>query len=122
MADFTKLSNLIDSTFTIVSVSARFTWKKWDAAANQMLTSETFIKGYRKVYQVETDAGTLDLGAGQIGNLLEAAMNSGKSDLIGKTFELKSNGKSGIDIRYFFNLQREERAQETTDEYSDYGF
>jgi hypothetical protein len=86
-----------------------------------MDTSDTYIEGYRKVYEVDTDQGKLDLGSGQIGSLLEASLYNGKSDLNGMTFKVKSNGKEGMDIRYFFNAvkgevkEEKEKSQEEID-------
>lgn len=100
--DFVKLSELVDSEFTVEKVWG-FKYKMWDQANHKMLVSDDYEKGYRKVYQVDTNKGKLDLGAGQLGNLLEAVFFQGVADLNGKTFAVKSNGKSGIDIRYYFN-------------------
>lgn len=102
---FVKLSSLVNDTFTVKEMGG-YTFKLWDNEQRKMLTSDTYVKGYRKIYTAETDKGTLDLGAGQLGNLLEAVFTKGKADLIGKTFEVKSNGKSGLDIRYFFNVKK----------------
>lgn len=102
MADFTKLSALIDQEITIQSVPSVW-WKQWDATNNKMLVSDHFEKGYRKLWQVVTDKGQLDLGSGQMGNLLEGVMHAGKSDIVGCTFSVKSNGKTGLDIRYYLN-------------------
>lgn len=99
---YTKLSLLVDNTFTVEGVEP-FVFKKWDAEQHKMLVSIIHEKGYRKLYPVTTDKGSMDLGSGQLGNLLEAVFFNGRSDLIGKTFNVKSNGKSGMDIRYFFN-------------------
>lgn len=99
---YTKLSLLVGGHFTVEAVDD-FVFKKWDNDAHKMLTSVNYEEGYRKVYPVTTDKGLLDLGAGQLGNLLEAIQNRGSANLIGETFSVKSNGKSGIDIRYFFN-------------------
>lgn len=110
---FTKLSALVDGSFTVLSVSEH-TYKFWDAAQSKMLTSDSPQKGYRKIYPVETDKGWMDLGGGQLGNLLEAVFYGGKSDLINQTFHVKSNGKSGIDIRYYFNPVKSE-VQQTDD-------
>lgn len=107
MSDYTKLSNLIDSTFTVEAVG-EFGYKKYDPQENKMLSSLTWKEGYRKVYPVDTDKGRLDLGTGQLSSLLEAAHYGGKSDIIGKTFKVKSNGKTGMDIRYFFSVSNEQ--------------
>lgn len=68
-----------------------------------METSDTWQKGYSKVYQVDTDKGKLDLRAGQLGNMLESVSKNGQADLNGTAFSVKSNGKTGIDIRYYIH-------------------
>jgi hypothetical protein len=108
---FTKLSELVDDEFTVEKVDG-YKFKKWDNEARKMLIRDDFEQGFRKVYAVETDKGKLDLGTGQIGSLLEGVMHAGKADLIGVTFAVKSNGKSGMDIRYYFNPQRQKKVQE----------
>jgi hypothetical protein len=80
-----------------------YKWKMWDNNEKKMLMSDTWQKDYRKVYQAETDKGKLDLSANQVGVLLETVMRNGQADLNGRTFQVKSNGKTGMDIRYFFN-------------------
>lgn len=99
---FTKLSELVDGIFTVEKVWG-YKWKKWDNDAKKMLVSEQYEKGFRKIYGVETDKGSLDLSAGQMGNILESVSKDGKADIIGRTFSVKSNGKTGIDIRYYLN-------------------
>lgn len=102
MSDYTKLSNLVDDTFTVKRVLG-YKFKQWDNENKRMIVSEVEQKGFRKLYQVETDKGLLDLGTGQMGNLLEAVFQDGLADINLRTFEVKSNGKAGMDIRYFFN-------------------
>jgi hypothetical protein len=99
---YTKLSSLVDDTFTVEKVGEH-KYKMWDNAQSKMLISDDPQKGYRKVYPVTTDKGVLDLGAGQLGNLLEAVSYAGSSEIVGKTFNVKSNGKTGMEIRYFLN-------------------
>ena len=99
---FTKLSALVGEEILIKTVSG-YKFKKWDDATKKMLVSDNYKEGYRKLYQVETDKGLMDLGSGQLGSLLEAVFDKGKADLIGRTFYIKSNGKQGLDIRYYFN-------------------
>lgn len=117
MSEFTKLSNLIGDTFTVIKVQG-FTYKQWDNVAKKMLSSDVQISGYRKLYQVESDKGLMDLGPQQYGNLLESVSSGGKSDIIGRTFEVKSNGKQGMEIRYYLNpqpLATEEESQDSED-------
>lgn len=110
---YTKLSNLIDDTFTVEKVE-EFLYKKWSPEEKKMLISMNWQEGFRKVYPVETDKGKLDLGIGQLSSLLEAAHYGGKSDIIGKTFKVKSNGKSGMDIRYFFSISKSEPQEQAS--------
>ena len=111
---FTKLSNLVGETITIKRVDG-YKFKAWDPTSKKMLISDNYQKGYRKLYQVLTDKGQLDLGSGQIGSLLEAVFKNGEADLINKTFHIKSNGKQGMDIRYFFSEVKEFDGQEDID-------
>ena len=120
MTDFTKLSNLVDDTFKVEKVWG-YKWKKWDNEASKMLVSETWQEGFSKKYDVDTDKGKLDLGSGQLGSLLEAVFYQGVADLNGKTFAVKSNGKTGMDIRYYFNVVKaevEERGDDSAKEES----
>lgn len=100
---YTKLSNLVDDQFTVIEAYG-YTWKKWNAEAYRMEMSETWQEGFRKIYGVKTDKGTLDLGSGQLASLLETTYYKGEANIKNKTFKVKSNGKSGMDIRYFFNV------------------
>lgn len=108
---YTKLSALIDDAFTVEGVEP-YVFKRWDAAQSKMLVSQEWQEGYRKIYPVTTDKGQLDMGSGQLASLLEACFYQGKADLIGKKFKVKSNGKMGMDIRYFFNLVKSEPRSE----------
>ncbi len=99
---YTKLSALVDKQFTITNCG-KYSFKKWDNEQNKMLISEKWAEGYAKKYQIDTDKGRLDLGTGQLSSLLEAVYYEGKADINGKTFSVKSNGKTGMDIRYYFS-------------------
>lgn len=114
---FTKLSVLVGDQFTVENVG-EYVFKKWNPAESKMEVSNDWQEGYRKLYPVTTDKGQLDMGSGQLGSLLEAVFHSGKADLIGKTFNVKSNGKMGMDIRYFFNVVKtpQKSAQSQPDE------
>lgn len=106
-----KLSQLVDSTFTVEDAGS-YTWKKWNAEAKRMETSEKWKEGFRKMYSIKTDKGTLDLGSGQLSSLLESVYYKGSSNIVGKTFSVSSNGKTGLDIRYFFRPAKEEKPQD----------
>lgn len=111
---YTKLSALVDNTFTVEKAYG-FDWKKWDEGTKRFILSDTYQEGFRKVYGVETDKGKLDLGSGQLSSLLEAVYSKGVADINGKTFGVKSNGKSGLDVRYFFKVVRDAPTQPTKD-------
>jgi|DEB0MinimDraft_6_1074348.scaffolds.fasta_scaffold18121_2 hypothetical protein len=100
---YTKLKELVGGDFTINEHTGT-SWKKWNSEAKKMEVSQTPEKGYRKVYTFDTNEGILDLGVGQLGTLLTECFDV-KSNLIGATFDVKSNGKEGMDIRYFFNIK-----------------
>lgn len=93
-----------------------FVWKMWDAPTQTMLTSQQYEKGYRKMYPVETDRGQLDVSSAQMGQMLEAVMQGGQSDVIDQSFSVKSNGKSGKEIRYYINAVFDKPEQEAAPE------
>lgn len=102
MNKFIKLSDLVGQTFTFKKNNG-FKWKRYNPAEKKMEVSDTWQEGYRKIYSVETDKGLLDLGDGQLGTLLSKVIKGNVADLSNVSFAVKSNGKTGIDIRYFFN-------------------
>lgn len=102
---FVRLGELVNATFRVKKVWG-YKFKMWDNQARKMLVSDTWQKGYRKMWDVDTDKGQLSLSSGQLGTLLEATCIKGEASLIDKVFEVKSNGKTGMDIRYFFNVVR----------------
>ena len=102
MTEYTKLSALVNSTFKLNRIIGS-AYKMWDNDSRKMLSSDTPSKGYKKVYTVDTDKGVLDLSSSQFGVLLELVSVSGLADINNKTFEVKSNGQTGQEIRYFFN-------------------
>lgn len=108
MGEYVRLSELINERFTVEEAYG-YKWKKWDSKSNTMQVSDKFEKGYSKKYSLKTDKGGLEIGSGQLGTLLEATYIKGVANLIGKTFEVKSNGKSGLDVRYYFNLVKVEQ-------------
>ena len=102
---FVKLSDLVGDRFTIVKVG-KFSYKKWDNENRKMLVSDSWVQGYNKVYQVESDRGYVDMSSAKVGEMLESVSKFGESSIVGRVFNVKSNGKSGMDIRYFINPER----------------
>jgi hypothetical protein len=101
--DYTSLGKLVGSTFSVQKVGG-IKFQKWDDVSEKYMTSDKPQQGYSKKYEIETDKGKLDLGIGQVGSLLEAVFKDGVADLNGKTFLVKSNGKTGKDIRYYYDV------------------
>ena len=110
---FTKLSELVDNTFTVEKIWG-YKFKMWDNESKKMLVSETYEKGYRKIYSVDTSEGSLDLSASQLGQMLESVFKNGASELTGRTFSVKSNGKTGMDIRYYLNPTKDQPKKESS--------
>ena len=110
MADYTKLSALVGETFTVERVWG-YKFKKWNNEEKKMEVSDHWQEGYRKIYEVDTDKGKLDLSAGQMGQILEAVVQNGLADMNLRTIEVKSNGKTGMDIRYYFNARPESKPE-----------
>lgn len=102
MDSYTKLGALVNDTFTVTGVG-NYTFKMWSVEDKKMLTSETWQQGFQKKYQVETDKGKLELSSSQLSQLLEGVVQNGVADINGKSFSVKSNGKTGMEIRYFLN-------------------
>lgn len=106
---YTKMSDLVGESITIEAVG-QFKYKKWDNETRKMLVSDSWQRDYQKVYQVATDKGTLDMAASKIGEMLESVSKEGQSSIIGRSFSVKSNGKTGIDIRYYINPERSDQS------------
>lgn len=97
---FVKLSDLVGKTITVEAVKG-YKFKKWEE--NKMVVADRYFEGAQKKWLVETDKGAVDMSSSQLGTLLEGVHKSGESNLINETFQVKSNGKTGMEIRYFFN-------------------
>lgn len=110
MADYVRLKELVNGEFTVEEVYG-FNWKMWDNEAKKMLVSESYEQGYRKIYGVKTDKGTMDISSSQIGSMYEACGHKGESKIVGRTFTVKSNGKDGLDIRYYINAKPMEKQE-----------
>jgi predicted SPOUT superfamily RNA methylase MTH1 len=108
--EYTSLKKLVGQDFTVEKVWG-YKWKKWDNVAKVMMTSDTYVAEHSKKYDVDTNKGKMDISASQLGSMLEGVQENGVSDLIGKTFHVKSNGKDGMEIRYFINPVRDAQPQ-----------
>ena len=110
---FTKLGALIDQVFTVTKVGG-YQFKMWSPTENKMLVSDTWEKGYQKKYRVETDKGILELSSSQLSQLLEGVVKDGVADINGRSFQVKSNGKTGLEVRYYLNATTPHKSQGIT--------
>ena len=104
--EYTRLSKLVDQDFTVEKVWG-YKWKKWDDVAKTMLSSDTYVPEHRKMYDVDTDKGKMDISSNQFASMLEGVSSNGEANVVDRTFHVKSNGKTGIDIRYYINPVRD---------------
>lgn len=102
---YTKLKDLVNSSFTIEKVWG-YKWKMWNQAENRMVSSEKWFEGAQKKWAIESDKGEFDVSDYQFGQMLAGCFSDRGSVIVGKTFDVKSNGKEGKDIRYFVNPSR----------------
>lgn len=110
------IANSQDPTFVVEKVWG-YKYKMWDAGGKKMVVEDRWFKGGMKKWGVKTDKGTLDLSQNQIGSMLEAHMSGGQSDINGKKFSVRTNSKTGIEVRYFINpvFEQVERYEEAPD-------
>jgi hypothetical protein len=109
---YVKKQDLVGVAFTIEKVwPAQYT--VWDNVARTMLKSDVPKKGHSKNYNVVTNKGTVGVSAYMLGNFFEAVQKDGNSTIIGATFNLKSNGKEGKEVRYFIDVVEVETPAET---------
>lgn len=104
---YKKLSELVDSDIVIQSVGLP-KYVAWDDVNKKYLTEDNWFKGAQKKYPVTIEYFgdvVVDMSASQVGTMLEAVMHAGQSNIIGATFNVKSNGKTGQEIRYFLNAK-----------------
>lgn len=99
---FTKLKDLVDDSFTVEKVHG-YKWKMWDNESKRMISEDEWFKGARKIYAVDTDKGRLDMSESQLASIFVGVQHGGVADINGVTVNVKSNGKAGMDIRYFLN-------------------
>jgi hypothetical protein len=46
------------------------------------------------------------MSSAKVGEMLESVSKFGESSIVGRVYNVKSNGKTGMDIRYFINPER----------------
>jgi hypothetical protein len=102
--DFFRLKDI--NGFTVNKVF-EYKWKLWIEAEKRWVVDENYFEGGKKKYKlgvtVNGSQGYLEVSQNQLANMLEAYHNDGSSSIIGCDFTVKTNGKDGMDIRYYIN-------------------
>lgn len=106
------------SGFTVEKVWG-YNWQKWDENENKMIREQKYFEGARKIYDIDCKEGKLSVSSNQIGSMLADCMQDGIADLNGKSFEVKNNGKEGMEIRYYINLVRDAKPVRPTEPLGD---
>jgi hypothetical protein len=105
--EFIKLKDILTVPYRVINING-YKFKRWNEAEKKMETSDTPQKGFRKIYQVEIktkdSGGVVDFSKSQLAEMLELSLQGNQADIKNKIFVCRSNGKTGMEIRYFFNL------------------
>jgi len=102
-----KLSELAqnETPFTVESFHG-YMWQKWNDAEKKFEKSKEYQEGMQKSYslkiKVKDGEDWLNLTEGQMKSVLLATLKDGVAKLVGAGLKAKSNGKEGMDIRYYF--------------------
>jgi|TARA_Y100000310_G_C20689413_1_gene821218 hypothetical protein len=100
--EFTSFKKLVNDEFTVVKNNG-YKFKKWDVQTSKMLVSESPQQGFRKVFTLETDKGMLDASEAQLGQMLSRVIKGNVADISNVKYKVGSNGKTGMEIRYFIS-------------------
>lgn len=95
--------DLVDTEFKVVDIEKR-QYRMWDEVEGKYVYSKTPKKGYMPFWKITLKNGVWTASPAQYSQLLLAAEDGGLADVLDKSFTCSSNGKSGKDVRYWFNL------------------
>lgn len=101
MKQFKKLADI--KSFTIEKIVKAY-FERWNETEGKYEKSETWQEGFTPKWLIETPEFMLPLSKDQVSQALMASFKlDGTSNIIGKSYLVKTNGKSGKEIRYFLN-------------------
>lgn len=104
MKQFKKLAEI--KSFTIEKIVKAY-FERWNETEGKYEKSETWQEGFTPKWLIETPEFMLPLSKDQVSQALMASFKlDGTSNIIGKSYLVKTNGKSGKEIRYFLNEMR----------------
>lgn len=99
-----KLKNI--QGFTVNKVFG-YKWKMWIDAEKRFVIEDRWFEGGKKRYNLGVTVngvqGYLEVSQHQFASMLEAYSREGQSNIIGESFTVKTNGKEGMEIRYYIN-------------------
>ena len=103
---FFKASELVNSQFRLVSVEGA-TYSKWDEYEKKFIKSDVPHQGYSRKWKLNIktvkEDGMLEASDNIMSQILLEAFDKGVEP-IGQIIHLKSNGKEGMEIRYYANI------------------
>lgn len=104
MKQFKKLAEI--KSFTIEKIVKAY-FERWNETEGKYEKSETWQEGFTPKWLIETMDFMLPLSKDQVSQALMASFKlDGTSNIIGKSYQVKTNGKTGKEIRYFLNEMR----------------
>lgn len=117
---FVKLADL--QSFKVVKFVKMY-WQMYDTASNTFKKEDTYFEGAKSSYLFEMEEGMLNLSSSQLGQMLVSLFES-KMPIERQIFNVKTNGQTGKEIRYYINLDYKHlnaqlgSARPTTPEYT----
>lgn len=106
MSQYTRFKLSEIKQFTVNKVFG-YDWVEWNNDTNTMKREKDWFQGAKKQFSlgvsVDGVQGYLSVSSSQLAFMLESVVKSGVADLNGVQFNVKTNGKEGLDIRYFIN-------------------
>lgn len=104
MKPFKKISDI--KSFTIQEISKTY-FERWNDTEKKYEKSEVWTEGFTPKWLIETPEFMLPLSKDQVSQCLMSSFKlDGTSNIIGKSYSVKTNGKTGKEIRYFLNEMR----------------
>jgi len=104
MKEFKKL--LDGMNFTLKSYNKKI-FSRFNKETNKFETSPTWIKGYQPKYIFEAEDCMLSLSKDQLGQILVGCFEE-KNDWKDTKFYVKTNGKTGLEVRYYINVSKQD--------------
>jgi len=104
MKPFKKISEI--KSFTIDKIVKAY-FERWNDNEKKYEKSDIWQEGFTPKWLIETPDYYLPLSKDQVSQVLMASFKlDGSSNIIGKSYLVKTNGKTGKEIRYFLNEMR----------------